>query len=109
MKYRNTPTTRTGEKYRSKREANRHAELLLMQKAGHIYDLQREVAYVLAPSVRIEGEKRARPAIRYVADFVYRLPDGTKKVVDAKGVSTPVWRLKKHLMAVVHGISVVEV
>lgn len=109
LKYRNTPTTIGGEKYRSKREAARHQDLLLLQRAGQIAELRREVPYQLAPGVKIEGETRARPAIRYVADFTWvDVATGKPVVADAKGMSTDVFRLKKHLMAVVHGIHIRE-
>lgn len=108
-KYGNKVTVIGAEKYRSKREAKRHQELLLLQRAGHITDLQREVPYVLAPGVKILGEGRARPAMRYLADFQYKDRSGALVVEDAKGQATDVYRLKKHLMAVVHGIHVREV
>lgn len=110
MKYRNKPCTIGGEKYRSHREARRHQELLLLQRAGKIAGLTREVAFELAPGVKIDGEDRKRPAVRYVADFVYSDVQAGKVVVeDAKGMSTPVYRLKKHLMATLRGIHVREV
>lgn len=109
MKYRNKPCTVGSERYRSQRERDRHQELLLMELAGEIAGLTREVPFVLALGVRIAGEKRARPALRYVADFVLTTKTGELQVLDAKGMSTPVWRLKKHLMATVHGIHVREV
>ena len=110
MKYRNKPCTVGGEKYRSQREAKRHQDLLLLQKAGLIAGLIREVAFELAPGVKISGEDRKRPAVRYVADFVYSdVRSGKVVVEDAKGMQTPVYRLKKHLLATVHGIHVVEV
>lgn len=110
MKYHNKPCTIGGEKYRSQREAKRHQELLLLQRAGKIAGLTREVAFELAPGVKIDGEDRKRPAIRYVADFVYSDVQAGKVVVeDAKGMSTPVYRLKKHLMATLRSIHVQEV
>lgn len=107
-KYKAKPCQIGGEKYRSQREARRHQELLLLQKAGQIAGLVREVPFVLAPGVKIEGEARKRPALRYVADFVYSTADGKIVVEDAKGMQTPVYRIKKHLLATVHNISVVE-
>jgi hypothetical protein len=106
-KYKAKPCTIDGQNYRSQKEARRHQELLLLQRAGQISGLVREVPFVLAPGVKIEGEKRKRPAIRYVADFVYE--SGGKTIIeDAKGMQTPVYRLKKHMMAVTHGIHVKE-
>jgi len=109
LKYRNTPTIIGAEKYRSKREAAKHQDLLLLQRAGKITSLQREVPYVLAAGVKIAGEPRARPALRYVADFVWiDAATGARVVADAKGVQTDVYRVKKHLMKTTHGIDVVE-
>ena len=81
----------------------------MLQRAGKIAGLTREVPFVLAPGVKIEGEKRARPALRYFCDFLYTTADGRMVAEDAKGVSTPLYRAKKHLLATVHGIHVREV
>lgn len=109
MKYHNKPCQVGDEKYRSQRERDRHQALLLWQRAGTISGLTREVAFELAPGVKISGEKRRRPAVRYFADFVYSdVRSGAIIVEDAKGVQTPLYRLKKHLMATVHGIHVRE-
>ncbi len=109
MKYGNKPCQIGAEKYRSQREAKRHQDLRYLQALGKIAGLTREVPFVLAPGVKLEGESRARPAMRYIADFVYSTAEGATVVEDAKGMRTPVYRLKKHLMATVHGIHVKEV
>jgi hypothetical protein len=49
----------------------------------------------------------------YVVDFQYeeRQPDGHQwwlRLADAKGVATPVWKIKKRLMAALYGIDVQE-
>lgn len=95
-------------RFPSKREGNRWLALKLRQVLGEISDLERQVCYVLAPSVRIEGEKRARPALRHFVDFRYF--DNVKccrVVEDAKGQDTEGSRIKRHLMKSVHGIDVV--
>lgn len=108
-KYKAKPCQVGGEKYRSQRERDHHLSLLLRQRAGRISDLRREVSYELLPGVKIDGEDRKRPAVRYVADFVYvDTPTGQTIVEDAKGMQTPVYRLKKHLMAILLGIHVRE-
>jgi hypothetical protein len=107
-KYRAKPCVIDGEKFRSQKEARRHQELVLLQRAGRISELRREVPLVLAPGVKIAGEKRARPAMKYVADWCYRDETGALVYEDAKGFATPVFRLKKHLMKTVHGIDVKE-
>lgn len=105
-KYRNTKCTVDGQAYRSKREAQRHRSLLVMQRSGLIADLQREVPFVLAPSVRYM-DKRATPALRYFADFVYT-QDGQRIVEDCKGLRTEGYRIKRHLMLALHGIEILE-
>lgn len=108
-KYNSQLCTLGGETYRSKREMRRHQLLLLMERGGAVRNLRREVAYVLAPAVKVQG--RRRPPLRYIADFVYeRMKDGgwIDVVEDAKGVRTPVYVVKRHLMASVHGIDILE-
>ena len=96
-KYGNLPSVVNGEKYRSKKEAKRHGELLLLLRAGAIANLRREVPFALVPGVRFVGSNRATPALRYVADFVY-LEQGEEVVEDCKGFRTPVYKIKRHLM-----------
>lgn len=107
-KYGNKKVNLDGMTFDSQREVARWAALQLMQKAGDIRDLQRQVPYVLAPAVRLGPSQRQKPAMRYVADFVYRdLRKGDVVVVeDVKGVQTEVFRVKLHLMKSVHGIDV---
>ena len=46
-KYKNVPTIVDGIRFDSKKEANRDAELRLLQRAGHITNLQRQVPFDL--------------------------------------------------------------
>lgn len=92
--------------YASKREAARAGALKILEKAGCIQNLREQVPYELSPAVRINGRMSA--ARKYIADFVY-LEDGVEIVEDVKGAPlTAVYILKRHLMAVVHGISIRE-
>jgi hypothetical protein len=100
-KYHNRKTSVDGIRFDSKREANRYMELKLLEKAGAIKDLRRQVPYIL-----IDKSCYGR-AIKYVADFVY-LENGQLVVEDVKGVRTPVYKLKKRLMAEVYGIEIKE-
>jgi len=104
-KYGAKKTTIDGITFSSKAEANRYLQLIMLGKAKKITELQLQVKYELAPSVVIQGRKR--PPIRYVADFVY-MQDGKRVTEDVKGMETPVYRLKRHLMATVHGIEILE-
>lgn len=104
-KYRNVPTLTGGLNFDSKREMKRYWELLQLWNAEKISGLERQVTYVLAPKVKIAGEKRARPALRYKADFRY-IENGKTVVEDAKGYSDTAFRIRQHLMKSVHNIDV---
>lgn len=105
-KYGNRKTVVDGIKFDSKGEASRWCVLRVLERAGQISDLQRQVSFELAPPVRLGG--RGRPALKYIADFVYQ-QDDQQVVEDVKGVRTPVYNLKRHLMKSVHNIEIREV
>lgn len=106
-KFNAKPQVVDGVRFDSKREAKRWEDLCRLEQAGWISQLERQVKYVLAPAVTLAGEKRQKPAIRYVADFRYFDTERKHFVVeDAKGRDTPVSRIKRHLMKSVHGIDV---
>lgn len=106
-KYRNNPTTFAGLKFDSEGEASRWGELLILERMGHISVLKRQVVYVLVPSVKFSNEPKAKPAIRYFADFSY-MKDGKQVIEDFKSeaTKTPEFRIKQHLMLHVHGIEI---
>ena len=93
--------------YASKKEANRAAELAILEKSGLIGPVTKQAAFnLLAPAPGI-GYARA---LRYVADFRYiDLVTGKTVVEDVKGFRTPVYKLKKRLMAQLLGITITEV
>jgi len=108
VKYRNKKTAIGGVTFDSRREAERWSHLCVLQRAGHISELRRQVAYVLAPSVKFAGARAAKPAIRFIADFEY-VENGARIVEDVKSVPTaklPAFQLKRHLMKHLHGIDV---
>lgn len=89
----------------SRAEARRYGQLIILERAGHISGLTRQVPFVLAPSVKFEGEKRAKPAMKFTADFVYS--EGGKIIVeDVKGCMTRDFTMRRHLMKSVHNIDV---
>lgn len=91
----------------SKAEGRRYSQLVLMQKAGQVAGLTLQVPFVLAQSVKFAGATRAKPALRYVADFVYTdVAAGVIVVEDCKGVLTEGFKIKRHLMLSVHGVDV---
>lgn len=96
-----------GLKFDSKAEARRYGQLIMLERAGHIAGITRQVPFELAKSVRLAGSTRAKPALRYFADFVYSdVRTGQIVVEDVKGVITPLFRVKQHLMKSVHDIDV---
>ena len=102
-KYGNTKVEIDGVPFDSKREAARWRELRLLERAGEISDLRRQVRYELVP--KLPGE---RP-VDYIADFVYRDSGGNEVVEDVKGVRTPAYVIKRKLMLWRHGIRIREV
>lgn len=106
-KYHAQKTVLDGIKFDSKKEANRYAELKLMERAGVIKDLQRQVRYELIPAFDVDG-KHYRPT-SYVADFVYTDAKSGKEIVeDVKGYRQDVYRLKSKLFAYRYGVSILE-
>lgn len=109
-KYRNQRTELDGRTFDSKAEAKRYSELQLLVRCGQIRELQMQVRYELVPGVRLAGEARAKPAITYVADFVYfDVQAGRLVIEDVKGMATDVYRIKRHLMKALLGLDITEV
>lgn len=105
-KYHNRKITRDGETFDSMKEYRRFCELRLLERAGQVTDLRRQVKFELIPAQRVDGKVVER-ACGYVADFVYT-ENGQQVVEDAKGMRTQEYRLKRKLMLWVHGIRIRE-
>jgi hypothetical protein len=90
-------------KYASKHEANIAAQLGALERSGDISELQEQRRIVLLP-----GNGRLRPIV-YIADFSYRDREGFEHIADAKGFKTPVYRLKKRILKLLHDIDIEEV
>jgi len=96
-KYGNHKTLVEGITFDSALEARKWQELCLLQKAGAISSLDRQVRFDLI----VNGTK----VCSYVADFVYI--DGGKRIVyDAKGMILPEFRLKAKLFKAIHGFDI---
>lgn len=91
----------------SVKEYRRFQELALLERAGQVSGLQRQVKFELIPSQRIDGKVVERPC-HYIADFVY-FKDGQKVVEDTKGFKTKDYIIKRKLMLYVHQIRIKEV
>lgn len=106
-KYGSKKTEVDGVTFDSKKEAKRYQELRILEKAGEITDLRRQVKFVLIPSQRLDGRVAER-AVEYKADFVYT-QDGQTIVEDTKGFRTKDYIIKRKLMLWVHGIKIKEI
>jgi len=107
-KYHNRKISTPYGKFDSRKELNRFRELSLLQRAGEISGLQRQVRFELIPASRDEKGRVVERACYYVADFVY-IEGGNRVVEDAKGVRTKEYIIKRKLMLWVHNIRIQEV
>jgi hypothetical protein len=111
-KYNAEKTAYNGEAFDSTKEADRFAELLLLQRAGKIFNLQRQVPYELIPPQERPDGKREFP-VRYIADFVYKDGNGRMVAEDVKGykggAAYKLFVVKRKLMLLMHHIAVEEV
>lgn len=125
-KYNSRKITVNGITYASAKEYRRHRELLLLERAGAIRDLQLQVKFDLIPAQyesferyskktgkRLkDGKRLIEKGCGYVADFVYQM-DGEKVVEDVKGYKNStaydVFVIKRKLMLFIHGIRVKEI
>ena len=123
-KYHNIKVTYDGIRFDSKREAQRYQQLKMMEKAGYICDLKRQVKYELIPAQYIDG-KCVERAVTYISDFEYYIlrplqqktvmadrdakTIGQHVVEDVKGMRTDVYKVKKKLMLYKYGIRITEV
>lgn len=111
-KFKNKKVVYDGLTFDSKKECERYKVLKSWQAQGIISGLTTQESFVLVSGVKISGEPKKRPDMRYVADFVYLNKRGEQVVEDVKSAITrkdKVYRIKKHLMKAVHDIDVVEV
>ena len=116
-KYHSKKVKANGVTYDSRKEYRRFCELSLLQRAGAITELQRQVEFELIPAQREPDTVGVRGGVRkgkvierkcsYVADFVY-YENGKMVVEDTKGFRTADYKIKKKLMLWVHGIKIKE-
>jgi hypothetical protein len=110
-----------GISFDSRKEARRYSELLLLQRAGAIRELELQKKFVLIPAQyetyerygkkgqRLQdGQRLVEKECAYLADFVYQ-EDGKTIVEDTKGMKTKDYIIKRKLMLYVHGIKIKEV
>lgn len=127
-KYHSRKITRDGITFDSMKEYRRYCDLKLLERAGKIQDLKRQVEFELLPAqfediptgeIYRQGERKGQPkykrvcvekSVKYVADFTYHSADTGKMVVeDTKGFKTKDYILKRKMMLYFHGIKIKEV
>ena len=103
-KYHNAKFTADGYTWDSNKEYNRWCELKLLERSGLITALERQKEFILIDKSAY-GQK-----IVYRADFVYE-ENGKTVVEDVKSeaTKTPLYKLKKRLLAEKYGIKIVEI
>lgn len=120
-KYKAIKCTVNGIEFDSRKEARRFQELSLLERAGEILNLRRQVKYILIPAQyetyerygkkgqRLkDGKRLLEKECSYIADFVYE--EGGKLVVeDTKGIKTKDYIIKRKLMLYINGIKIKEV
>lgn len=102
-KYHNLKVTIDGIKFDSKKESERYVFLKQKEALGQIENLQCHVTF----PVRYDGAL----LFRYIADFMYD-KDGESVVEDVKGSAwtvTPVFKLKKRILAAMMNVHVREI
>lgn len=119
-KYGSRKTVVDGISFDSKKEASRYRELLLLERAGKIGNLRRQVKYVLIPAQYENPDSPTKSGrgkclereCSYVADFVYDVlmePEPVEIVEDTKGFRTEAYKIKRKMMLFMHGIRIREV
>ena len=103
----------------SRKEAVRWNDLKLMEKAGEITELKRQMEFLLIPpqyeEIETAGRKKKtkRKLVErgcvYRADFVYHDKNGEMVLEDTKGYTTKDYIIKRKLMLYVYGIRIREV
>ena len=87
-KYRSKACKIDGITFQSTAEANYYYKLRMLVKAKKIAGFCRQPRFVIT-----EGDNSTR-CVEYVADFIEFHNDGTYRIVDVKGIQTPVFKLK---------------
>lgn len=107
-KYGERKTEVDGITFDSDAEARRYRELILLQAAGEIRDIEIQPKWVLQPSFK--RGKRTTRAITYRADFRYtEVATGEVVVEDVKGMETEVFKIKAKMLLYHHDIEVKRV
>lgn len=115
--------TEDGLVFDSKKEKERYDTLRLLERRGEIWNLKRQVRYLLLPKIteKVPVQLKTKVSYKdstlfretaYIADFVYTDSEGNEVVEDVKAnewFQDPVYKLKKKLMYMIHHIKIKEI
>lgn len=104
-KYGNKKVKDGNETFDSVAEYTRYCELKLLERAGQIKGLERQKEFIL-----IDKSTYGRK-VSYFCDFAYHDKDNNYIVEDVKSKATitPLYKLKKRLLAERYGIKITEI
>ena len=109
-KYGAKKVTYDGKTFDSQKEAQRYAELRLLERGKVIEDLHCQVKFTLIPQQYDKNGRVVERAVHYVADFEYiDIKTGQTIVEDTKGFKTKEYIIKRKLMLERYGIRIKEV
>lgn len=97
-KYNAKKTVIDGHKFDSMKESRRYEELKILERAGHIKDLELQPKFELQASFKKNG--KTYRSINYIADFQYFSFQENKIIVEdvkSKATKTKVYEIKKKL------------
>lgn len=98
------PQVIDGYEFASMKEAKRYGQLVFLQKAGEITDIEPHPTY--------EMEIGGAHFCKYTPDFRYRTKAGELVIEEVKSSGTrrdPAYRLRKKACELFHGLSVTEI
>lgn len=95
-KYKNKKIIINGIKFDSIKESKRYNELILLEKAHEIKDLELQKEFILQEA--FDKNNKHYRKISYIADFYYFDLKRNKWIVeDVKGMRTDIYKLKKKM------------
>lgn len=92
-KFNAKPVDDDGQHFSSKLEHRYYLHLKLLQKSGEVVFFLRQVPFHLVES-------------KYVCDYQVFYSDGTVRFIDCKGISTPIFELKKRQVESIYPVEI---
>lgn len=98
-KYKAQPVEIDGIRFASKLEGRFYSNLKLLERAGEVVNVELQKPFIIT----IKGKL----VCTYRSDFAFwDMREQRERIVDCKGVDTPVSKLKRKLVEALHGIEI---